>query len=53
MSLNLKQIKLLFFLFFERERQKTCRSNILEGVELTGNYKKPKRLTRLEAVRGK
>jgi hypothetical protein len=42
-----------FSFFFERERQKTCRSNILEGVELTGNYKKPKRLTRLEAVRGK
>jgi hypothetical protein len=28
----------IYFIFFERERQKTCRSNILEGVELTVNY---------------
>jgi hypothetical protein len=37
------------FFFFERERQKTCHSNILEGIELTGNYREPKRLTRLQA----
>jgi hypothetical protein len=33
---------IIFKDFFERERQKTCHSNILEGVELTGNYRKLK-----------